>query len=68
MYMYTHSSQYRDTGWAEEVKNVTALNAPCQGNLCTCHFGHACRSFVSPGLEYVLLLGLESMGNPGVKG
>jgi hypothetical protein len=29
--MYTHSSQYRDTGWADEVKNVTALNALCQG-------------------------------------
>jgi hypothetical protein len=66
--MYTHSSQYRDTGWADEVKNATALNALCQGNLCTCHFGHMCHSFVSPDLKYVLLLGLESMGNPDVKG
>jgi len=26
--MYTHSSQYRDAGWAEEVKNMGQYQMP----------------------------------------
>jgi hypothetical protein len=29
VYMYTRSSQYRDAGWAKEIKFGTAVNAVC---------------------------------------
>ena len=30
---------------------MTTVNAACQGNLSSCHFGHACHKFVSPTLR-----------------
>ena len=46
--VYTYCSQYRDGGWAEEIKMFgTEMTAVCQGNRFACHFGRACYSFGS---------------------
>jgi hypothetical protein len=52
-YIVTHSSQYRDSGRAEEIKKIeTAVNAACR-------FGHGCRKFASPQVDHypVLVIG-----------
>jgi hypothetical protein len=46
MYIYTHSSQYRDAGLGKRNKKIgTAVNAACQGDLSACH------RFANPVLE-----------------
>jgi len=51
-YMYTYISTFRDAVRAKEIKIFgKAVNARCQGNLYTCHFGHANHTFNSPGLK-----------------
>jgi hypothetical protein len=48
--VYTYCAQYGDGGRAKERKNIgTAVNAACQVNPSSCHFGHACHTFDTPG-------------------
>jgi hypothetical protein len=54
VYVYTHSSQYGDTGRTKEIKKIgTSVNAVCQRNPPMCHFEHACHRFASPGVSYL---------------
>jgi len=52
--------QRRWSGTRKETKKGggggegAAVNAACQGNLSSCHFGHACHRFVSPALGCVV--------------
>jgi len=43
MWPYTHSSQYRDSGLANEInkKKGKPVNVSCHGNFSACHFGNA---------------------------
>jgi len=50
-YTYTYSSQNRDAGCSQEIKNEIALKATCQRNLSACHFVHAWHRFVISALE-----------------
>ena len=54
IYMYTHSSLYRDVGRAKKNKNFgTAVNEASKRNLTACHIGHASHCFGRPALVYI---------------
>jgi len=36
-YIYTYSTQHSDTDRAKELKNATAVNVVCRGNVSTCN-------------------------------
>ena len=64
--VYTYSLQYRDAGWAKEIKNGAAVSALCQTNLSVCHFGHVCLRFGIPvlypeGKKVSLVMNLQAM-------
>ena len=50
MCIYTHIVHNMATvvGQKKFLRNVTGVNAECQGNLSACHFGHARHRFAIP--------------------
>jgi hypothetical protein len=50
VYMYVYIFHNIETLTGRRIKNGTALNSACQGNLSACDFGYSCHRFVSPAV------------------